>query len=83
MIDHCSRTGVVVARDVGTLDVHRLDLDQREATLPSSEDAPESETFVPVRRSKWGQNFIDAYHRYTDQMYEKLPQLFGRLPKAK
>jgi hypothetical protein len=36
-----------------------------------------------VRRSKWGQNFIDAYHRYTDQMYEKLPQLFGRLPKAK
>lgn len=44
MIDHCSRTGVVVARDVGTLDVHRLDLDQREATLPSSEDAPESET---------------------------------------
>jgi uncharacterized protein (DUF885 family) len=26
---------------------------------------------------------VDLYQKYTDQMYPKLPQLFGRLPKAK
>lgn len=34
-------------------------------------------------KAKSGQDIIDAYQRFTDQMYEKLPQLFGRLPKAK
>jgi len=36
----------------------------------------------PALRPKNGQDIIDAYKRYTDQMYAKLPQLFGRLPKA-
>lgn len=36
----------------------------------------------PAVRAKSGQDIIDAYKRYTDQMYAKLPQLFGRLPKA-
>jgi uncharacterized protein (DUF885 family) len=30
-----------------------------------------------------GDQILEAYRRYTDQMYAKLPQLFGRLPKAK
>lgn len=29
-----------------------------------------------------GEQILEAYRRYTKQMYEKLPQLFGRLPKA-
>lgn len=29
------------------------------------------------------QEIIDLYKKYTDQMYAKLPQMFGRLPKAK
>ncbi len=32
---------------------------------------------------KSGQQFLDLYTKYRDQMYEKLPQLFGRLPKNK
>lgn len=28
------------------------------------------------------QDILDRYQRYTDQMYAKLPELFGRLPKA-
>ncbi|HEY0371440.1 MAG TPA: DUF885 family protein [Thermoanaerobaculia bacterium] len=30
-----------------------------------------------------GEEILAAYRKYTDQMYAKLPQLFGRLPKAK
>ena len=29
------------------------------------------------------QEIIDLYNKYTDQMYAKIPELFGRLPKAK
>jgi uncharacterized protein (DUF885 family) len=36
----------------------------------------------PAVRAKSGQHIIDSYRKYTDQMYAKLPQLFGRLPKA-
>jgi uncharacterized protein (DUF885 family) len=34
-------------------------------------------------RPKSRQHMVDLYQRYTDQMYEKIPQLFGRLPKGK
>jgi uncharacterized protein (DUF885 family) len=30
-----------------------------------------------------GQQILDLYQHYTDQMYTKLPQLFGNLPKTK
>jgi len=30
-----------------------------------------------------GQQMLDLYQHYTDQMYAKLPELFGRLPQAK
>jgi uncharacterized protein (DUF885 family) len=29
------------------------------------------------------QEILDLYSKYTDQMYAKIPELFGRLPKAK
>jgi uncharacterized protein (DUF885 family) len=29
------------------------------------------------------QEILDLYQKYTDQMYTKLPQMFGRLPRAK
>jgi len=37
----------------------------------------------PALHAKSGQQLLDLYTKYRDQMYEKLPQLFGRLPKAK
>jgi uncharacterized protein (DUF885 family) len=37
----------------------------------------------PNLHAKSGQQLLDLYTQYRDQMYEKLPQLFGRLPKNK
>ena len=37
----------------------------------------------PQLHPKSRQEILDLYTKYTDQMYTKLPQLFGRLPKAK
>jgi uncharacterized protein (DUF885 family) len=34
-------------------------------------------------RAKSREQILELYRRYIDQMYAKLPQLFGRLPKAK
>jgi uncharacterized protein (DUF885 family) len=37
----------------------------------------------PALHAKSGQQLFDLYSHYRDQMYGKLPQLFGRLPKNK
>ncbi len=37
----------------------------------------------PKLHAKSGQELLDLYTQYRDQMYAKLPQLFGRLPKNK
>jgi uncharacterized protein (DUF885 family) len=37
----------------------------------------------PAVHTKSGQQLLDLYTHYRDQMYEKLPQLFGRLPRNK
>ena len=37
----------------------------------------------PALHAKSGQQLLDLYTKYRDQMYAKLPQLFGRLPKNK
>ena len=37
----------------------------------------------PALHAKSGQQIFDLYAHYRDQMYLKLPQLFGRLPKNK
>jgi len=37
----------------------------------------------PALHAKSGQQLLDLYTKYRDQMYNKLPGLFGRLPKNK
>jgi uncharacterized protein (DUF885 family) len=37
----------------------------------------------PALHAKSGQQLLDLYTHYRNQMYTKLPQLFGRLPKNK
>ena len=37
----------------------------------------------PELKPKSGEQLLGLYQKYIDQMYAKLPQLFGRLPKAK
>ena len=37
----------------------------------------------PKLRAKSGQQLLDLYTHYRDQMYGKLPELFGRLPQNK
>jgi uncharacterized protein (DUF885 family) len=37
----------------------------------------------PELKAKSGQQMLDLYRKYIDQMYARLPQLFGRLPKGK
>ncbi|MBZ5653793.1 MAG: DUF885 domain-containing protein [Acidobacteriia bacterium] len=37
----------------------------------------------PALRAKSGQQLLDLYTQYRDQMYKKLPEIFGRLPKNK
>jgi uncharacterized protein (DUF885 family) len=37
----------------------------------------------PKLHAQSGQQLLDLYTHYRDQMYEKLPQIFGRLPKNK
>jgi uncharacterized protein (DUF885 family) len=37
----------------------------------------------PKLKAQSPQHIVDLYSKYTDQMYARLPQLFGRLPKAK
>jgi uncharacterized protein (DUF885 family) len=37
----------------------------------------------PLLYGKSGQQIFDLYQHYADQMYGKLPQLFGKLPKNK
>ena len=37
----------------------------------------------PELKAKSGQQIVDSYTKYINAMYERLPQLFGRLPKAK
>jgi uncharacterized protein (DUF885 family) len=37
----------------------------------------------PALHAKSGQQLLDLYAHYRDQMYDKLPQMFGRLPKNK
>jgi uncharacterized protein (DUF885 family) len=37
----------------------------------------------PKLKAQSRQQILDLYTQYINQMYEKLPQLFGRLPKAK
>lgn len=48
--------------------------------LASFNDAIEKN---PDLKAKSGEFILEQYRKFIDQMYAKLPQLFGRLPKAK
>lgn len=37
----------------------------------------------PAVKVASGEQLLEAYRKYTDQMYAKLPELFGRLPKGR
>jgi uncharacterized protein (DUF885 family) len=37
----------------------------------------------PALHAKSGQQLLDLYSQYRDQMYKKLPEIFGRLPKSR
>jgi uncharacterized protein (DUF885 family) len=50
------------------------------ADLPSFNKAVDQN---PELKAKSREQIIELYRKYTDQMYARLPELFGRLPKAK
>jgi uncharacterized protein (DUF885 family) len=75
--------------------IHRLGLQQVAAdraemlSIAQKMGYPDLKSFEatiktnPALRPKSRQEMLDLYTRYIDTMWAKLPQLFGRLPKAK
>jgi uncharacterized protein (DUF885 family) len=59
---------LAVANQLGYQDIHSLN-----AAVAAN----------PKLHAQSRQQLLDLYQKYIDQMYEKLPGLFGRLPKAK
>jgi uncharacterized protein (DUF885 family) len=59
---------LVIARAMGFRDLKSFN-----ASLEKKEDL----------RARSAEQILEIYRHYIDQMYEKLPQLFGRLPKMK
>jgi len=73
--------------DLGVREVARIEGEMLEVAkrlgyndLPSLNKAIEAN---PDLRAKSREQILDLYRHYEDQMYAKLPELFGRLPKAK
>jgi len=73
--------------DLGLREVARIEGEMLEVAkrlgyndLPSLNKAIEAN---PELRAKSREQILDLYRHYEDQMTAKLPQLFGRLPKAK
>ena len=69
-------------REVSRIEGEMLDVAKRLGynDLPSLNKAIEAN---PDLRAKSREQIIELYKHYEDQMYAKLPQLFGRLPRAK
>ena len=69
-------------REVARIETEQLAIARRLgfADLKSFRD---SITKIPSLHPTSRQQIIDEYRKYTDQMWAKLPTLFGRLPKAK
>ena len=59
---------LVIARSLGFADLQSFN-----ASLPDN----------PRVAVASGEQILEAYRKYIDQMYARLPELFGRLPKAK
>jgi uncharacterized protein (DUF885 family) len=69
-------------REVARIEAEELAIAQRLgfATLRAFRD---SLAKMPALHPKSREQILEAYRRYTDQMWAQLPKLFGRLPKAK
>jgi uncharacterized protein (DUF885 family) len=69
-------------REVARIEGHMQEVMKKlgYATLPELAAAIAKD---PKRHFASRQAVVDLYRHYTDQMYGKLPSLFGRLPKAK
>ena len=72
---------------LGLREVARIEAEQ--LTIARKLGFPDLRTFrdsipkMPSLHPKSRQQILDEYQHYTDQMWAKLPELFGRLPKAK
>jgi len=72
---------------VGLLEVGRIEMEMLAiakklgySDLKTFNDAIEQN---PDLKAKSGEFILEQYRKFIDQMYARLPQLFGRLPKAK
>lgn len=72
---------------LGLREVARIEADQlviaRKLGFPTVKAFRDSIPKIPALHPKSRQQILDEYRVYTDQMWAKLPTLFGRLPKAK
>lgn len=78
--------GAEEIHQIGLAEVERIESEQQEigrslgfATLAAFRAHIRADKSL-VAKSR--QDILDRYQRYTDQMYGRLPELFGRLPKA-
>jgi uncharacterized protein (DUF885 family) len=72
---------------LGLREVARIEGEMREvAKRLGYDDLPSLNKAIDANRdlrAKSREQILDIYRKYEDQMYAKLPELFGRLPKAK
>ncbi len=72
---------------LGLLEVARIAAEQlsiaRELGFSDMKSFKESLHKNPALHAKSRRQILDEYQTYTDQMWKRLPELFGRLPKAK
>lgn len=69
-------------REVARIEAEQLAIAQR-LGFKDLKSFRDSIPKIPALHPKNRQAIIDEYQQYVDQMYAKLPELFGRLPKAK
>ena len=72
---------------LGLREVARIEADElaiaRRLGFPDLKVFRDSLTRMPALHPASRQAIVDEYQQYTDQMYARLPTLFGRLPKAR
>lgn len=73
--------------EIGQREVARIEAEQlaiaRRLGFADLKTFRDSITKIPRLHPTSRQQILDEYRHYTDQMWAKLPTLFGRLPKAK
>jgi uncharacterized protein (DUF885 family) len=73
--------------EIGVREVARIETEMlaiaRKLGHPDLASFKEAVEKNPELRPKSGAHLVELYRQHIDRMYAKLPQLFGRLPKAK